>query len=80
MKKKQWKDFFFNLLFRDFLQQLSWAKRNWKPDGGFNAELKLDHGSAHGHYQIQNLPSFHVKYTHKLHILYPFRQKSIAQH
>ena len=42
VKKKQWKDFFFNLLFRDFLQQLGWAKRNWKPDGGFNAELKLD--------------------------------------
>ena len=57
--KKQWKDVFFNLLFRDFLEQLGWAKRNWKPDGGFNAELKLDHGSGHGHYQ----PSFHVKYT-----------------
>ena len=58
VKKKQWKDFFFNLLFRDFLQQLGWAKRNWKPDGGFNAELKLDHGSGHGQYQNKICPLF----------------------
>ena len=51
---ENWKDFFFSLLFSDFLeQQRCWAKRNWKPEAGLLALMQNFNWTRSGHYQTK---------------------------